>query len=178
MSKRDKRQRQTRGLTFPGPNASDNQQMLDNIRTTLDSQNSTKAQATSTASTVSDRESLLPSQQSLASPDREMRDRVELAATATDKEQYRKSPPTDRDHTLSASASPGSTPRGQQPSRSTPTKQLISHRTKEKLWEIRKSLRPFAHSDPGFHAAKDKVNKGMLKELIGLGYNEVQIWPV
>lgn len=170
MARRDKRQRQT----FPGPNPSDNQQMLYDIRSTLDSQNSTKAQATSTASTVSDREWSVPAQGSHTSIDRDMRDRER--PESADKEQSRRSPPSDRDQALTVSASPGSTPRMQQ-NRSTPTKQIGSHGTKEKLREIKKSLRPFrgpfAYSDPGFHAAKDKVNKAMLKELICLGYNEV-----
>ena len=169
MARRDKRQRQT----FPGPNPGDNQQMLYDIRTTLDSQNSTKAQATSTASTVSDREWSVPAQGSHTSIDRDMRDRER--PESADKEQSRRSPPSDRDQALTASASPGTTPRMQQ-NRSTPTKQLVSHGTKEKLREIKKSLRPFAYSDPGFHAAKDKVSKTMLKELIGQGYNEVRMY--
>ena len=86
-----------------------------------------------------------------------------------EREPSRKSSPPSE---LTASGSPGTTPRMQQ-SRSTPTKQLASTRTKRQLAKIRKSLKPFAYSDPGFHAARDKVNKKMLEELISLGYNEV-----
>ncbi len=158
MAKRDKRQRQT----FPGPNPSENQQMLDDIRTTL----GTNAQATSTASTVSDREGSAGPAQAYNS-DREVRDRDR-------EESSRRSPPSDRELT---GASPSNTPRmqtQQNSNRSTPTKQLSSHGTKEKLREIKKSLRPFANSDPGLnHPAKDKVNKSMLERLICLGYNEV-----
>lgn len=162
MAKRDKRQRQT----FPGPNSSENEQMLNDIRTTL----GTNAQATSTASTVSDREGSAGPAQAYNS-DREVRDREE-------RESSRRSPPSDRELT---GASPSNTPRmqaqaqQQNSNRSTPTKQLTSHGTKEKLREIKKSLRPFANSDPGLnHPGKDKVNKAMLERLICLGYNEVR----
>ncbi len=155
MAKRDKRQRQT----FPGPNPCENEQMLNDIRTTL----GTNAQATSTASTVSDREGSAGPAQAYYS-DKEAKDREE-------RESSRKSPPSDRELT---GASPSNTPRMQNSNRSTPTKQLTSHGTKEKLREIKKSLRPFANSDPGLnHPGKDKVNKSMLERLICLGYNEV-----
>lgn len=157
MAKRDKRQRQT----FPGPNPSENQQMLNDIRTTL----GTNAQATSTASTASDREGSADPAQAF-STDKEPRE---------DRESCRRSPPSDRELT---GASPSNTPRMQvqRSSNRTPTKQLTSHGTKEKLREIKKSLGPFAYSDPGFHhPAQDKVNKAMLLRLISLGYNEVRM---
>ena len=163
MAKRDKRQRQT----FPGPNPGENQQMLNDIRTTL----GTNAQATSTASTASDRENSTAQAQAYQAQRR----------TRDEREPSRRSPPRDRDQPLASSgASPSSTPRMQpNASRSTPTKQLGPNGTKEKLREIKKTLRPFANSDPGFHhPAKDKVNKEMLERLICLGYNEVSMWYV
>ena len=135
-ARRERRFRQT----FPGPNSADNTQMLQDIRSTLDTHRQTGGT-----------------------------DRLERS-DSKEREHSRKSPPSE----LTSSGSPGTAPRMQQ-NRSTPTKQLASNRTKRQLATIRKSLRPFAYSDPGFHAARDKVNKKMLEELISLGYNEVSV---
>lgn len=141
MARREKKFRQT----FPGPNSSDNQQMLHNIRETLENHQ---------------RETSIERPMSKEGPERpDTRDRDQTR---------RSSPPSE----LTASGSPGTTPRMQQ-NRSTPTKLIATSRTKKQLAKIRKSLKPFAYSDPGFHAAKDKVNKRMLEELISLGHNEV-----
>lgn len=134
MSRRDKKLRQT----FPGPNAADNQQMLQDIKQTLgDHQKNEPA-------------SLPPA----------------------DQMNKRSSPPTE----LPTSSSPSIGNRTPA-SRLTPTKQLAAHETKQKLAQIRQSIKPYgprnSASDPGFHAAKEKVNKKMLDELISLGHSEV-----
>ena len=67
----------------------------------------------------------------------------------------------------------------QQQNRSTPTKQLTqfnSDRNQKQLREIRKSLRPWVKSDPGFHSSKDQVNMAMLDQLISLGHSEVRFF--
>lgn len=47
---------------------------------------------------------------------------------------------------------------------------------RRKLAMIRKSLKPFAHSDPGFNSTIiEKANKKYLAELCALGYDEVRI---
>ena len=47
---------------------------------------------------------------------------------------------------------------------------------RRKLAMIRKSLKPFAHSDPGFNTTIiEKANKKYLAELCALGYDEVRI---
>lgn len=151
MAKREKKYRQT----YPGPNTADNQQMMQDIRETLENhqhqaQKQDPAVAADCGSSVE-------------------RERPE----SRDRDQTRRpSPPSE----LTASnGSPGTTPRMQQ-NRSTPTKQLASNQTKRKLAKIRKSLKPFAYSDPGFHASMDKVNRRMLEELISLGHNEVRYY--
>lgn len=46
---------------------------------------------------------------------------------------------------------------------------------RRKLAMIRKSLKPFAHSDPGFNSTViEKANKKFLAELCALGYDEVR----
>lgn len=46
---------------------------------------------------------------------------------------------------------------------------------RRKLAMIRKSLKPFAHSDPGFNSSViEKANKKLLAELCALGYDEVR----
>ena len=46
---------------------------------------------------------------------------------------------------------------------------------RRKLAMIRKSLKPFAHSDPGFNTSVlEKANKKLLAELCALGYDEVR----
>ena len=163
MARREKKYRQT----YPGPNSEDNQQMLQDIRDTLD-HHQNRATDTYTTTTTVDRERSVGVAAPPSVGERDMRVDRESRDTR------RPSPPSDREQGL-PSASPGTTPRMQQ-NRSTPTKQLASDGTQQKLREIRKSLRPFAYSDPGFHAAKDKVNKKMLEQLINLGYNEVGIF--
>jgi len=47
---------------------------------------------------------------------------------------------------------------------------------RRKLAMIRKSLKPFAHSDPGFnHSIVEKANKRFLEDLCLLGYDEVRL---
>ena len=133
MSRRDKKFRQT----YPGPNAADNQQMLQDIKQTL-----------------------------------EDHQKNEPAGAAVDKMNKRSSPPTEPP----TSSSPSIANRAPA-SRLTPTKQLAAHETKQKLAKIRQTLNPYglrtSTSDPGFHAAKDRVNKKMLDELVALGHSEV-----
>ena len=147
-NKRDRKQRQT----YPGPNSADNQQMLQDIRHTLDQHQRERRTPTPTSAALS------------ATVERQ---------DSREREQLRRSPPSE----VTANGSPSATPRMKQnrPS-AVPTKQLASSRTRRQLATIRHSLRPFAsgHSDPGFHAAKDKVNQKMLEELICHGYNEVR----
>lgn len=147
MARREKRFRQT----YPGPNSADNQQMLQDIRSTLGQQ------TTAGSGTAAER--------------LERSDSKEREKERRREQTRRSSPPSE----LTSSGSPGSTPRPARPSRTTPTKMLdsSSNRRKKQLATIHKSLKPFAYSDPGFHVARDKVNKRLLEELISLGYNEV-----
>ncbi len=152
MARREKKFRQT----YPGPNSADNQQMLQDIRSTL-GQQSTAGSGTASGSPA----------ERLERSDSKERERERK------REQTRRSSPPSE---LNSSGSPGTTPR-MQPSRSTPTKQLESNSNRKRerqLAKIRKSLKPFAYSDPGFHTAREKVNMKMLEELISLGYNEVR----
>ena len=156
MAKREKKHRQT----YPGPNSADNQQMMQDIRETLEN-HQRRARAVQDETATTGGQQTVPADRS--SVEQERPDSRERDQTR------RSSPPSE----LTASnGSPNMTPRMQQ-NRSTPTKQLASNRTKRQLATIRRSLKPFAYSDPGFHAAKDKVNKRMLEELISLGHNEV-----
>ena len=150
MARRERRLRQT----YPGPNSEDNQQMLQDIKDTIESHSSTEKLGKS--SPTSDKEMRSEKQERPESRDRDNRER--------------RSPPSDREQ-----ASPGSTPRAQQ-NRSTPTKHLTqsSDRNKQQLRDIRRSLRPWHRSDPGFHYSKDQVNKTMLEQLVSLGYSEVR----
>ena len=148
MARREKWFRQT----YPGPNSADNQLMLQNIRSTLENHHSEKQTGSGMGSGTG-------------------AERLERSDSKERTQMRRSSPPSE----LTSSGSPSSTPRMAQQSRSTPTKQLASRRTKHakrELATIRRDLKQFA-SDPGFHAARDKVNKRMLDELISLGYNEV-----
>ena len=153
MARRDRsRLRQT----YPGPNPEDNQQMLQDIKDTIES-HSTEKLANQSSSPVSDREMRSEKQERPESRD--------------GRERERRSPPSDREQ-----ASPGSTPRAQQ-NRSTPTKQLTqsSDRNKQQLRDIRRSLRPYHRSDPGLHSVgKEQANKTMLEQLISLGHSEVR----
>ena len=175
-SRREKKFRQT----YPGPNPADNQQMLYDIKETLD--NHQRAQVvTAAASTTADSErerALAATSSGSGSGGSEREMRTELPGGARDSSSRRSSPPSDRGGEYvpsSSGGSPGATQRAQQ-NRSTPTKQLGSSSdwNKQTMREIRKQLRPFASSDPGFHPARDKVNKKMLEQLINYGYNEVR----
>ncbi len=157
MARREKRFRQT----FPGPNSADNQQMLQDIRSTLGQQTAASSSGTASGSPV---ERL------------ERSDSKEREKERKREQTRRPSPPSE----LTSSGSPGTTPR-LQPSRSTPTKQLdreSSSTRKKQLATIRRSLKPFAYSDPGFQTDREKVDKKMLEELISLGYNEVRAGSV
>ena len=150
MARRERRLRQT----YPGPNPEDNQQMLQDIKDTIESHSSTGKSSPS-----SDREMRGEKQERPESRDRER----------SSKDRERRSPPSDREQ-----SSPGSTPRAQQ-NRSTPTKHLNqSSERQQQLRDIRRSLRPWHRSDPGFHYSKDQVNKAMLEQLISLGHSEVR----
>ena len=151
MARREKRHRQT----YPGPNPEDNQQMLRDIKDSIESHSSEKVGRSSAGSEREMR------------GEKQERERPESRDREQSKE--RRSPPSDREQ-----ASPGTTPRTQQ-SRSTPTKQLNSERSRQ-LREIRRALRPFHRSDPGFPVAKDQVNKTMLDQLINLGHSEVNFF--
>ena len=135
MSRRDKKFRQT----YPGPDTADNQQMLQDIKQTLENHQKDE----------------------------------QPSSTAVDQMNKRSSPPTD----VPTSSSPSILNRAPA-SRLTPTKQLAAHETKQKLAKIRQSIKPYgpraSSSDPGFNAAKDKVNKKMLDDLVALGHNEVR----
>lgn len=158
MARRERRHRQT----YPGPNPEDNQQMLQDIKHSIETHSGGEKAGRSSAGS----EAEMRTEKSLDRERPESRDREQSrerrsppAASASDREQ----------------ASPGTTPRAQQ-NRSTPTKQLTqlnSDRNKQQLREIRRMLRPFVRSDPGLNAAKDHVNKTMLEQLISLGYSEV-----
>lgn len=146
--------RRPRQKTYPGPNPEDNQQMLQDIKDSIAIETpSTDKVGRSTSSAGSD----------------EMRTERERPESRGESKRERRSPPGDQEQ-----ASPGSTPRSQQ--NRTPTKQLgqlNSERNKKQLKEIRRSLRPWVRSDPGFHASRDAVNSSMLEHLISLGHSEV-----
>ena len=176
-SRREKKFRQT----YPGPNSADNQQMLQNIKDTLDNhQRAQVATAAASTSAGSERERSLAagttssgsgSAGSGSERDYSMKTDYSTTGGGRDISGRRSSPPSDREH----HGSPGATPRMPPQSRSTPTKQLGSSSdwNKQTMKEIKKQLRPFASSDPGFHPARDRVNKKMLMQLINYGYNEV-----
>lgn len=177
-SRREKRLRQT----YPGPNSADNQQMLQDIKDTLDNhQRAQVATAAVSTSAGSERERSLAagttssgsgSAGSGSERDYSMKTDHSTTGGSRDVSGRRSSPPSDREH----HGSPGATPRMPPQSRSTPTKQLGSSSdwNKQTMKEIKKQLRPFASSDPGFHPARDRVNKKMLMQLINYGYNEVR----
>ena len=164
MARREKRHRQT----YPGPNPEDNQQMLQDIKQTIETHSGSEKVGRSSAGS----EAEMRTEKSLDRERPESRDR--------EQSRERRSPPAttsvptgDREQ-----ASPG-TARSQQ-NRSTPTKQLNqlnSDRNKQQLREIRRMLRPFVRSDPGLNTDKDHVNKPMLEQLITLGYSEVSSQP-
>lgn len=182
-SRREKKFRQT----YPGPNSADNQQMLQNIKDTLDNhQRAQVATAAASTSAESERERSLAagttssgsgSAGSGSERDNGMRADYCTTGGGRDATGRRSSPPSDREQ-YGLSGSPGATQRMPPQSRSTPTKQLGSSSdwNKQTMKEIKKQLRPFASSDPGFHPARDRVNKKMLMQLINYGYNEVNVW--
>lgn len=150
-NRRERRHRQT----YPGPNPEDNQQMLQDIKDSIES-----VEKAGRSSADSEREMRTEKQPERERP--ESRDRAQS--------RERRSPPNDREQ-----ASPGTQQRSQH-NRSTPTKQFVSSdRNKQQLKDIRRSLRPYARSDPGFHVAKDQANKAMLEQLISLGHSEVSL---
>ena len=178
-SRREKKFRQT----YPGPNSADNQQMLQNIKDTLD--NHQRAQVTTAAASTtagSERERSLAatttSSGSASSGSSDMRTDHTASSGGRDMSR-RSSPPSDRE-AVAVSGSPGTNQRAPAGSRATPTKQLgsslASEWNKQTMKEIKKQLRPFASSDPGFHPARDRVNKKLLVQLINFGYNEVGGW--
>lgn len=161
MARRERRHRQT----YPGPNPEDNQQMLQDIKHTIETHSSGEKVGRSSAGS----EAEMRTEKSLDRERPESRDK--------EQSRERRSPPASVATGDREQASPG-TARSQQ-NRSTPTKQLTqlnSDRNKQQLREIRRMLRPFVRSDPGLNAAKDHVNKSMLEQLISLGYSEVSAW--
>lgn len=146
--KRDRKQRQT----YPGPNSADNQQMLRDIRHTLDQHQRDIRTPTPTSAAL------------VATVERQ---------DSREREYLRRSPPSE---TTSGNGSPRVQQQNRASSAAPAGKQNSSSRTKRQLATIRRSLRPFAstHSDPGFHTARDMVDKRALEELISLGYNEVR----
>ena len=154
MARRERRLRQT----YPGPNPEDNQQMLQDIKDTIESHSTEKPGKSSPGA---DRDMRSEKQERPESS----RDRVDKSG----RDRERRSPPSDREQ-----ASPGTTPRAQQ-NRSTPTKHITqsSDRNKQQLRDIRRSLRPYHRSDPGFHVGKEQANQAMLEQLISLGHSEV-----
>lgn len=163
-NRREKKFRQT----YPGPNSADNQQMLQDIKDTLDHHQRAQV-VTAATSTIAgnEREGLAAATSSGSGSG----SKVEMRTDHPRDTSRRSSPPSDREH--GTNGSPGTAQR-MQPSRSTPTKQLgSSDWNKLTMREIKKSLRPFASSDPGFHPARDRVNKKMMMQLINYGYNEV-----
>lgn len=163
--KRDRKQRQT----YPGPNSADNQQMLRDIRHTLDQhqrdiRTPTPTSAAATCSTVERQDS-------------------------REREHLRRSPPSEAGGSGGGgSGSPRVQPQNRAASSSSssssssaaaavpPASKQNSSNRKRQLATIRRSLRPFAsaHSDPGFQTAREMVDKRALEELISLGYNEVR----
>lgn len=180
-TRREKKFRQT----YPGPNSADNQQMLQDIKDTLDHHQQAQvvtAAASTTAAGSSERDRSLIAAAAASSgsgsggssaSERDMRtDYPTTSGSARDTTNRRSSPPSDREQVV-LSGSPGATQRVQQ-NRSTPTKQLgSSDWNKQTMKEIKKQLRPFASSDPGFHPPRDRVNKKMVVQLINYGYSEV-----
>lgn len=161
--RKEKKHRQT----YPGPNSADNQQMLQDIRETLQLNPGTSTTGTPTGSERS-------APERADSKEREHRGESERVR--------RQSPPGE----VSGAASPRMQNRG---SSHTPTKHISSaqssHRAhqntvrKQNLEKIRRDLQPFKGrerlSDPGFHhPSKDTVDRKMLEELINTyGYSEV-----
>ena len=178
-NRREKKFRQT----YPGPNSADNQQMLQDIKDTLD--NHQRAQiATVAASTTaaSERErslGLAATTTSSGSASSGSSDTMRIDHTTAGRDMSRRSsPPSDRGEAHAVSGSPSTTQRASAQNRATPTKQLASSASdwnKQTMKEIKKQLRPFASSDPGFHPARDRVNKKLLMQLINYGYNEVRL---
>jgi uncharacterized Zn-binding protein involved in type VI secretion len=187
-NRREKKFRQT----YPGPNSADNQQMLQNIKDTLDHHQRAQIATVAASTTVpSERErslGLAPtttssgSASSGGSSDTMRIDHTASAAAGRDVSR-RSSPPSDREiqaahGAVNASGSPSATQRATAQNRATPTKQLASSASdwnKQTMKEIKKQLRPFASSDPGCHPARDRVNKKLLMQLINFGYNEVRL---
>lgn len=152
-NRRERRHRQT----YPGPNPEDNQQMLQDIKDSIFEPHAGGEKNGGRSSAGSEREM------------RGVEKPLDKERPESRQSRERGSPPSDREQ-----VSPGASGRLQQ-NRSTPTKQLSqgsSDRNKQ-LREIRRSLRPYARSDPGFSVSKDQVNKAMLDQLIGLGHSEV-----
>ena len=177
-NRREKKFRQT----YPGPNSADNQQMLQNIKDTLDHHQRAQI-ATAAASTTagSERERSLAdtttSSGSASSGSSDMR--TDHTSSGGRDMSRRSSPPSDRE-ALAVSGSPGTSQRASAQNRATPTKQLGSSAdwNKQTMKEIKKQLRPFASSDPGCHPARERVNKKLLVQLINYGYNEVRLSAV
>ena len=185
-NRREKKFRQT----YPGPNSADNQQMLQDIKDTLDHHQRAQIAtvAPSTTQVASERERSLglaatTTSSGSASSGGSSADTMRIADhTAGRDTSRRSSPPSDRGEAAhgAVSGSPSTTQRATaqaQSSRATPTKQLASSASdwnKQTMKEIKKQLRPFASSDPGFHPARDRVNKKLLMQLINFGYNEVR----
>ena len=171
-NRREKKFRQT----YPGPNSADNQQMLQDIKDTLD--NHQRAQiATAAASTTagSERErsvGLAATTTSSGSASSGSSDMMRTDHAGGRDTSRRSSPPSDRE-TYAVSGSPSTSQRASAQNRATPTKQFASDWNKQTMKEIKKQLRPFASSDPGFHPARDRVSKKLLMQLINYGYNEV-----
>lgn len=170
MARRERRPRQK---TYPGPNLEDNQQMLQDIKNSIAVD--TQSSGTSTSTITSEKVASLLAGEEMRTERPLERERPESRGDreqAGSRNRERRSPPGLGDQ----ASSPGTTARSQQ-NRSTPTKQLSqnSDRNKKQLREIRKSLRPWVRSDPGFHAASSKdqvVNVSMLEQLISLGHSE------
>lgn len=161
-----RKERRPRQKTYPGPNPEDNQQMLQDIKDSIATDSSSSNSRPISSGGLED----MRTERSL---DRERPESRGLEQGGGRRE--RRSPPGDREQ---ASPSGTATPRSQhqQQNRSTPTKQLTqlnSDRNQKQLREIRKSLRPWVKSDPGFHSSKDQVNITMLEQLISLGHSEV-----
>ena len=181
-NRREKKFRQT----YPGPNSADNQQMLQDIKDTLDHHQ--RAQIATTTQVASERERSLglaatTTSSGSASSGGSSADTMRIADHTAGRDMSRRSsPPSDRGEAAhgAVSGSPSTTQRATaqaQSSRATPTKQLASSASdwnKQTMKEIKKQLRPFASSDPGFHPARDGVNKKLLMQLINFGYNEVR----
>lgn len=157
--------------TYPGPNAADNQQMIQDIKDSIaptesltereeeDEVAESGASGGHCISAGSDKEMKGERQ-----PDRERPESRDL-----EQSKERRSPQSDREQ-----ASPGAAPRSQ--NRTTPTKQLTTDKNRQHLRDIRRTLRPFYRSDPGLAVGKEKVNRTMLEQLINLGHSEVSAW--